>query len=54
MINAIIDDQSIREFYSGNLTQIDSDGLVADIANLKSERDELNHSINKLQRTLSG
>ncbi len=27
MINAIIDDQSIREFYSGNLNQIDSDGM---------------------------
>lgn len=51
---AIIDEQGIREFYSGTLTQIDGDGLVADIAKLKSERDELNHSINKLQRTLSG
>lgn len=27
MINAIIDDRGIREFYSGNLTQIDSDGM---------------------------
>ncbi len=51
---AIIDEQGIREFYSGTLTQIDGDGLVADIAKLKSERDELNHNINKLQRTLSG
>lgn len=53
-IFAIIDEQGIREFYSGKLTQIDGDGLVADIAKLKSERDELNHIINKLQRTLSG
>lgn len=51
---AIIDDQSIREFYSGTLTQIDGDGLVADIAKLKSERDELTNYVRKLRNTISG
>lgn len=51
---AIIDDQGVREFYSGTLTQIDGDGLVADIAKLKSERDELTNYVRKLRNTISG
>lgn len=51
---AILDDRGVREFYSGTLTQIDDDGLVADIAKLKSERDELTNDVRKLRNTISG